>query len=1347
MAGAYVGNPISPASAEKVEFQTDWTDSGPNPLSFTRTYRSNWMGGRAGPASGLGRTWNHNFNTGLTASPSTEPLAITVSLPEGYLRTFTRLSINSPWTPAEGNGADTLTQSGGIYSWHRADDDSTYNFTDAGKLQTVVGRNGWTTAYAYNLAGQVASVTNSFGRVLALAYVSGKLASITTPDLRVISYSYDGTGRLTRVIYPDGKSRAFTYEHASFPQTLTGITDELGVRWAMFDYDAQARATFTQLAGGVNTYRVSYPSASSVTVTDPLTTARGYGYSTSGSKLAVTSSWSPSGERNADAASRVQDASGLITGETDFNGVQSTTTWDSTRRLRTSVTEAIGKPEARTTTTQWHPTFSLPTLVAEPGRSTAYIYDSVGNLLSRAVTDNSASPAATRTWSWTYNAQQLIATATEPNGAVTSYTYDSLGNLLTSTNALNHATAYTYDSANRMASRTEPNGLVTTYTWDLRDRLLSQVVSGGGASLATTLTYNPTGTLATITLPTGLVISYSYDAAHRLIGWSNNRGESGSYTLDRMGNRTAEEIKNGAGTVAWQVVRSVNHLNRLSSQTEGSNQTNSFGYDGNNDRVMNTNGLSQSTRYGLDALRRLSTLTDAANAKASLMRNGLDDVIQAQDFKGVATTYARDALGNASAESSADVGSRSTQYDNLGLSNQITDALGQATTITRDALGRPTQLSFADGKSTILSWDSASAGKGYLAGFTDRSGSTNYTRDAFGRVTAKTQSLASGVSQSVAYSYGSNGLLAGITYPGGGQLTYQYDATGRISQLNWNGSPLITGFTWSPLGQPTGWTWAFVSSTPALTASRSYDTAARMTATEFSSYVWDAAGRVTSLTQQLYQPADTNPKRTTIATVSTTWSVNYDPTGRITGFDRSGTALTTLPSASSYAYDTNGNRSSSSRTVNGIATNRTYTLNANRPTGFSQTVGSTTSTSVSYSYDGNGALIGDGLRSYSYNAEDHLSGATTGATDTSPTTRYAYNALGQRVFKTEPQYPPVQGDESDPGFFASLVAFFKRVWSAPVTDSEKLGYGYVYDEEGTLLAEAGTGGANSGGSAKYIWLPTAGGPMPLVVIVNNTDFYAVHADHQNTPRRLTDVSGKAVWQWAYSAFGEEKPTQAKYRFANLDMTPNPGTTSAPAIKFNLRYPGQYFDEESELHYNYFRSYDPKTDTYTQNDPIGLAGGPNRRVYAMANPLKYVDRFGLAIGDFPPPPPGYDSGSWTRGAWPNNGKTYLRDPSGNTWTIHPEDKGHWRHWDKQDSDGDDDGTWPPNGKKPWPGQKKLKDGQCETDPSGDAEPWDPAKYDYTPDSPQLWIPQWANPRSPITPRYSPSPRFIPRFVLP
>ncbi|MEX1033734.1 MAG: RHS repeat-associated core domain-containing protein [Cellvibrionaceae bacterium] len=82
-----------------------------------------------------------------------------------------------------------------------------------------------------------------------------------------------------------------------------------------------------------------------------------------------------------------------------------------------------------------------------------------------------------------------------------------------------------------------------------------------------------------------------------------------------------------------------------------------------------------------------------------------------------------------------------------------------------------------------------------------------------------------------------------------------------------------------------------------------------------------------------------------------------------------------------------------------------------------------------------------------------------------------------------------------------------------------------------------------------------------------------------------------VWQASYTPFGK------------ADMV-------VEEITSNLRFPGQYFDEETGLHYNYFRDYDPSTGRYIQSDPIGLEGGINTYGYALNNPLIYIDPFGL-----------------------------------------------------------------------------------------------------------------------------------------
>jgi RHS repeat-associated protein len=132
-------------------------------------------------------------------------------------------------------------------------------------------------------------------------------------------------------------------------------------------------------------------------------------------------------------------------------------------------------------------------------------------------------------------------------------------------------------------------------------------------------------------------------------------------------------------------------------------------------------------------------------------------------------------------------------------------------------------------------------------------------------------------------------------------------------------------------------------------------------------------------------------------------------------------------------------------------------------------------------------------------------------------------------------------------------------------------------------------GASTTSAAQTI---TVGTPGPQA--------YYIDSDQINTPRLITDSTGKVVWQWDNNdPFGNNVP--------NAD----PNHTGTPFV-FNLRYPGQYFDAETNLHYNYYRNYDPSTGRYIQSDPIGLNGGINTYSYVGGNPISLFDPFGLRV---------------------------------------------------------------------------------------------------------------------------------------
>lgn len=1236
------GAGLLPALGQSQEVEPDWDDRAPHPLSFVRIYRSGDM-----VPAGLGPNWSHNWAASLVSTS----LVATVQLGTGGKSVFTRSATTQPWQPHDRQ--DRLEAVAGDLVYTRSSDESRWRFAPEGRLVAVTQRNGWTATLQYDAAGRLATVVNAFGRILAFTHDgAGRLVAVTPPDPNPITLGYDAQSRLVSVRYPDGATRQYLYENPQSPSAMTGVVDETDVRTTTYGYDSLGRATSVVQAGGTGSSSVTYPPGGATgrlragTAVDPaayrmtlqVTDALGHVRTTiwqgGDGRLRLASISDPAS--GGGFANRTVDHASLLTvQETDFLGVQTTYQWDVPRRLPTSVTRAAGRPEAQTSSTQWHPSLRLPVLLSEPGRAIATTYDAAGNRLSEKVTDTATGQS--RNWTWTYTPKGLPATLTGPLGATWTYGYDTAGHRTSVVDPLGRTTSFVYDAAGRLANRTDPGGLVTSYAYDVRGRV-SSVQAG---SETTTFTWLSTGRLAAMTLPSGHHVAFGYDSAQRLVSASDNRGTRIDYTLDAAGNRVREEVQ-GEGGLAGVTQRVLNTLNQVVAVQGALGQSTQIAYDANGRPTTRTDPLNHATQQAYDGLGRATSTALPGNAVATQVWNALDQLAQVQDPKGVATTYTYNAFGEVLSETSPDIGAITYTRDAEGRVIAMQDAKGQITRIARDALGRPTAITYADSAQATFAWDAG----GRLEQVQDRSGSTTFRRDVNGRVTGKSISIADDAAfpaqYGVLYGY-AQGQLSTIRYPSGLAVTYPRNAAGRITGIQVQHPPAIgeapkpsvqfvADLAYTGLGQPRSWTWHNGAQ-----AFRTFDSDGRMTGSEFATYVYDAAGRIVGGTQKLLAERteqQAGGSAVALYTATLPWTAGYDSRDRLTSFRLGGAT----GAETQYTYDPNSNRLTAivrSGTESdlerqfeqlGLSTLVTQALavpaTSNRLLGLTQTkkvfqdgqeVGQATEQQA-YAVDANGSMTHDGRRDFGYDASGRLVEVKLQQGGERARVKYLHNAFGQRVFKSQAMATQATPQESTlgTGFVDWLRSQFGWLFST-ATGGAMLGQAFVYGD-GEIPAWALLGEYDNGaglGRTEYIWLPLENGYAVPVGMVRDGALYAVHPDHLGTPRLVTDPTNRPVWQWPYSAFGQNRPTGV------LQTVKHPVTQqevlkgTAPGAVLNFRFPGQYFDAEAGSFYNVNRDYVPHGGRYMQLDPIGLAGGWNRFAYVEGDPLGSVDPLGLA----------------------------------------------------------------------------------------------------------------------------------------
>lgn len=613
-------------------------------------------------------------------------------------------------------------------------------------------------------------------------------------------------------------------------------------------------------------------------------------------------------------------------------------------------------------------------------------------------------------------------------------------------------------------------------------------------------------------------------------------------------------------------------------------------------------GFGLATQHSYDALNQLRQITNALSGTTQLNYDGRGHLTQVTDPRSLITQSPHTGLGDRTTLVSPDTGTSSFTYDAAGNLLTALDARGVLATHSYDALNRLTQVTYSQSgePSRTLTWIYDETGPlfahgvGRLTTMTHPDGLAQFSYDLDGRVASVAQLIQaaaganpSPVTRVTEYEYDAAGRRVRLIYPSGRVVHYGY-THGRISSVGLapDDSSSAQPLLSQILYQPFG-------------APKSWLWHLNGAATQSHERIYDTAARLVRyrlgdrVRDLSYDAANRivgythRDALTGAAAPGYDQDFEYDGLGRLTAVTLAGGSMWEI------SYDANGNRTGVMRDGTGSA----YTISgtSNRLTAIAATA------AKSFSHDAVGnttAETGTGGYSATYSLENRLATLTAGGT----TTTYTYNNLGQRVRKSG-------------GTAASTVL-------------------YVYDEAGKLLGEYDSAGV---ALREYVWL----GEEPVAMLMpdsspaNPPTVVYLHTDHLGTPRLAYDRNNQLRWRWEGEPFG-----------ANLAEE---DPSSLGTIKISLRLPGQVYDPESGLHYNYFRDYDPRIGRYVQSDPIGLAGGINTYAYAENNPLSWVDPAGLATI--------YSDGSVSVTAYPGpqaGGVEHARQGPGQAYHVHVRD---------------------------------------------------------------------------------------------
>ncbi|MFC9133310.1 DUF6531 domain-containing protein [Streptomyces sp. NPDC057099] len=849
-------------------------------------------------------------------------------------------------------------------------------------------------------------------------------------------------------------------------------------------------------------------------------------------------------------------------------------------------------------------------------------------------------------------------TVSTPEGPVEvmSYSHDADGNLTHVANSSGKSMVFGYDDRSRITSWTDRNDSTYRYVYDEDNRVTETI--GPEGHLSSRWSYDPDQHRTHYTDACGATTVYQLNDLHQVTGETDPLGNTTTSEWDRYDNLLARTDALG-NTTRYEYDRA--HNSTAVELPGGSRSTATYNELNLPLSTIGHDGTTWHSEY--DERGNLTAMTAPNGATLRFTHDRSGAIATATDASGAAAMYDNDAAGLPLSVTDASGGTAVLERDAFGRPITLTDPLGAVTRTVWTVEGRVSERTTPDGRTEHLTWD----GEGNCLTRTDPAGgTTHFEYTHFDRLAARTEP--DGARSTFAYDgqlrltrvTNAQGLKWDYTYDPVGNLIKEADFDNREIRYGYDALGRITSRT-TPLGEEITHTYNELSQ---LT---SKDAAGVRT-----DYTYDAAGallRAVSPTSTLALERDMMGNLLSQTVDGRTTRYTYDVMGRRTSrttptgaytelaYDEAGnrSALTTDGHRMEFTHDLLGHELSRAlgTTASPVAMTTAWDL-AGRPVA-----------------QGVVAPAGDvRARTYAYRADDHVTSITDEATGAGRrmeldragrpltvtadgwTESYAYDRAGNQTEATWPDKAP-RTDARGPRTYSDtrllsagavryeyddagrmVLRQKRRLSKKPDTwryewDAEDhlvacvtpdgTRWHYTYDPMGRRTAKyrMAEDGVTAAEAVYFTWDETRlaeqtdsttgvtltwdhDGHRPLTQLERkpksqdeyDSRFFAIVTDLVGTPTELVDEQGDVAWHSRATLWGVTSHNRDA-----IAHTP-------------LRFPGQYEDPETGLHYNYFRHYDPETARYTTPDPLGLDPAPNPRTYPH-NPQTWFDALGLA----------------------------------------------------------------------------------------------------------------------------------------